>query len=217
MKWQLVGALLIPTLAFAGPPNAGPPQDPQGKDDSGWHGHHDKSPQEMQQMWDKMIKMGRVARVLGLTEKLDLDSATALKMDEQIKKFDDQRVPLRKQLMESGAQIARAAHGDAAAQKDLDNSIKRALDARDRLANLDRDLYNQLSKGLPPQKKAQMALFLARFEMKHRTRWMHHMMGGHGEHDRQHAALDQNGQDDQRGGQLSLADEDGWDNEDAAD
>ena len=199
MKWTLWSALLVPTLVFAGPPAAA--QDGGGKKEWGEHKEwKEKSPEE----W---MKMARTAKVVALASKLDLDTSTALKLDEQKK-------PLRMQLMENGKTIMRAAHGDEAAQKDLDGAIKKTLDARDRLASLDKDFYWNVSRGLSPQKRAQMALMLAHFEMKGRARWMKHMRHMH-EKGGEHAQLEGQGHDAQAG--LSMENDDDEDFDGAED
>jgi hypothetical protein len=106
----------------------------------------------------------RVARVLGLAEELQLDSAQALKLDETLRKFDERRRPLREQVRESAATLERAAGGDSAAMNQVDQAAQRAFDARAQLTALDREMFQSLSKDLPPQKRAKLALFMARFD-----------------------------------------------------
>src|SRR3954471_12664204 len=66
----------------------------------------------------------RLERVVALAELLELDTPQALKVDEQLRRFDERRHPLREQLKESGWILARAAHGDEAAFKDVDAAIQ---------------------------------------------------------------------------------------------
>ena len=106
----------------------------------------------------------RMARVVGLAEELELDSSQALKLDETLRKFDERRRPLRQQVRESAELLERAAEGDSAALPQVDQAVQRALDARAQLTALDREMFQALSKDLPPQKRAKLALFMARFE-----------------------------------------------------
>lgn len=109
-------------------------------------------------------KQLRLARVLGLAEDLELDSAQALKMDETMRKFDERRRPLKEQVRESADILERAADGDSSAMSQVEQAAQRAFDARAQLAALDREMFQTLSKDLPPQKRAKLALFMARFD-----------------------------------------------------
>ena len=111
-------------------------------------------------------KQMRLARVLGMAEELELDSAQALKMDETLRKFDERRRPLQEQVRESAEILERAADGDNAALNQADQAAQRAFDARAQLAALDKEMFQTLSKDLPPQKRAKLALFMARFDTK---------------------------------------------------
>lgn len=103
----------------------------------------------------------RMRLVLGLTEALELDTAQALKLDEALRQFDERRRPLMMQVRESARTLMRAAGGDAEAARQVDAASKQAFDARAQLVALDQELFQTLSKDLPPQKKAKLALFLA--------------------------------------------------------
>lgn len=116
---------------------------------------------EAEQRAEKQL---RLARVLGLAEELELDSQQALKLDETLRKFDERRRPLREQVRESADILERAADGDTAALSQVEQAAQRAFDARAQLAALDREMYQSLSRDLPPQKRAKLALFMARFE-----------------------------------------------------
>lgn len=106
----------------------------------------------------------RMARVLGLAEELELDSTQALKLDETLRKYDERRRPLREQVRESADVLERAANGDNTALSQVDQAAQRAFDARAQLTALDREMFQTISKDLPPQKRAKLALFMARFE-----------------------------------------------------
>jgi ATP-dependent Lon protease len=108
----------------------------------------------------------RIARVVGLAEELELDSAQALRLDETLRKFDERRRPLMKQVRESAQILESAAAGDSAALPQVEQAAQRAFDARAQLATLDRETFQSLSKDMPPQKRAKLALFMARFDTK---------------------------------------------------
>jgi ATP-dependent Lon protease len=81
-----------------------------------------------------------------------------------MRKFDERRRPLKEQVRESADILERAADGDSSAMSQVDQAAQRAFDARAQLAALDREMFQALSKDLPPQKRAKLALFMARFE-----------------------------------------------------
>ncbi len=150
-KKILLALAVLPLAAFAqgpgpkdGGPRAGAAQNGQ------W------SPEMAQ-------KRMRVARTLGLAEALDLDSAQALKLSEQLSKLDEKRFALFQQMRDSHQLLRRAAQGEKVAAADVDQAIQKALDARSQMAALDREVVGTVTKGLTPEKKARAALFLARF------------------------------------------------------
>jgi ATP-dependent Lon protease len=111
-------------------------------------------------------KQMRIARVVGLAEELELDSAQALKLDETLRKFDERRRPLLQQVRESAQILERASDGDSTALSQVEQAAQKAFDARAQLAALDRETFQSLSRDLPPQKRAKLALFMARFDNK---------------------------------------------------
>lgn len=133
----------------------------------------EQSRAEAEQQAEKQL---RLARVLGLAEELELDAQQALRLDETLRKFDERRRPLREQVRESADILERAADGDASALSQVEQAAQRAFDARAQLAALDRETYQALSKDLPPQKRAKLALFMARFENRF-TKFKHKFRG----------------------------------------
>jgi ATP-dependent Lon protease len=132
---------LLPLVALAAPPEE--------KDDT-----------------ERAEKQTRMMRVLGLAEELELNEAQALKMAETMRQFDEKRRPLLEQVRDSAQVLKKAAEGDTSAQSQVDPSVQRVFDARAQLTTLDRDMYQALSKDLPPQKRAKLAIFMARHEGK---------------------------------------------------
>ncbi|WP_233595921.1 MULTISPECIES: hypothetical protein [Corallococcus] len=143
MTWALVFAL--PMMALAQPDAKGPgARDP-----------------------DRMAKAEqrqRLRQVLELADTLELDSAQALKMDETLRRFDERRRPLREQVRESARTLHLASRGDSAALGQVDAAAQKVFDARAQIAALEREMYQALAKDLPPQKRARLAVVLARSE-----------------------------------------------------
>jgi hypothetical protein len=166
-KQILVALLVLPLAAFAQAPGAGPGPGPgQGQPQGqgrgmgpgkmhGGQGHGDPA---------RMERRMRLVRTLGLAEALDLDEAQALKLGQQVAKFDEKRLATHKQLQDAHQTLRRAASGEKVSAADVDQAIKRALDARAQLQSLDRDVVNTVTKDLSPEKRARAVLFLSRFE-----------------------------------------------------
>ncbi len=150
-KKILLALAVLPLAAFAQGPG------PKGGGQGSGAGPDGKLNPEMMQ------KRMRVARTLGLAEALDLDSAQALKLSEQLNKLDDKRLPLFQQMRNSHQVLRRAAQGEKVAAADVDQAIQKALEARTQLVALDREVVATVTQGLTPEKKARAALFLARF------------------------------------------------------
>jgi hypothetical protein len=66
-------------------------------------------------------------------------------------------------------EVKAAADGDQAALAQVDANIQKVLDGRAQLAAMDKEMFVFLSKDLTPQKKAKLALVLAK---------MHELRGG---------------------------------------
>nr|WP_228558373.1 MULTISPECIES: hypothetical protein [unclassified Myxococcus] len=106
----------------------------------------------------------RLRQVLELSDVLDLDNAQALKLEETLQRFDERRRPLRKQVREAARILHRASRGDSEALAQVDAAALGAYEARERIAALDKELYLALAKTLPQEKRARLALALARSE-----------------------------------------------------
>lgn len=132
---------LLPMLALAAPPNA-----PSGDELA------------------RMEKRARMTRVVALAEELELTEAQALKMADTMRQFDERRRPLVQQVRESAQVLRRAAQGEASALSQVDAAVQKIFDARVQLGALSREMYQALAKDLSPQKRAQLAIFMARHE-----------------------------------------------------
>ena len=161
--------LLVPALALAqgGPPAKAPAP--------GAEASSPGSPEQAEERWERMAKRMRLARALGLAEALDLDETQATKMNEIMGSFDARRKAPLEQIRASvkvlreaarasqGAKDAKAAPADG---KAVDQAVAAIFDARSQLLGVDREMFQALAKGLTPEKRARMALFLARFRQR---------------------------------------------------
>ncbi|MBI5066909.1 MAG: hypothetical protein HZB56_01630 [Deltaproteobacteria bacterium] len=145
----LLAALALPLAALAAP---SADRGPAAPDEAARRAH--------------VEKRMRMARTLGLAEALDLGEAEALKMRETLAAFDARSSPLRAQLRESKELVRRAARGDAAAQKGLDEALRKLRDTATQLRALHDEMFQALTRDLSPQRKARAALFLERFHQR---------------------------------------------------
>ncbi|NTX36530.1 hypothetical protein HUA74_29710 [Myxococcus sp. CA051A] len=145
-SWVAVTVVLVPWLALARPGNR------EGAE---------QQPREAERM-ERAEKRMRLRQVLTLSDALELDNAQALKMEETLRRFDEKRRPLREQVRDAARTLHQAARGDSAALAQVDAAAQRAFEARERIAALDREMYQALAKELAPEKRAKLALALAR-------------------------------------------------------
>jgi len=118
----------------------------------------------------------RLMYVVSIAEALELTEAEAIKLSEKLKVLDEKRRPLRQSMGEAMRAVKDAADGDQAALAQLDANVTRVLDGRAQMAVLDKELFNTLSQGYPPQKRAKLALVLGR--LGHEMRGMKPGRGG---------------------------------------
>lgn len=124
----------------------------------------------------QMDSRAQMMMTLQLAEALELDDAGTLKLRQSIAQWDAQRAPLRQQMFDQAQVLRRAAKGDTTAYGQVDQAIQKVISLRTQIHQVDQQMFQQLSQGLPPQKKARLALAIARF--KETTRGMMH--GGRG-------------------------------------
>ena len=108
-------------------------------------------------------KRMRMMLVVGMAEALNLSEAEAIRLSDKVKAFDDKRKPLRETMHESMKLLKAAADGDSQALPKVDQATLAVLDARAQMAVVDKEMFLSVSKDLTPQRRAQLALFLARF------------------------------------------------------
>ena len=160
-KQILVALLVLPLAALAQAPGAGQGPGPGPGAGPG----RGMGPGKMGQGRGdpaRMERRMRLVRTLGLAEALDLDEAQALKLGQAVAKFDDRRLAAHKQMQEAHQVLRRAASGEKVSAADVDQAIKRGLDARAQMDAIDRDVVNVVTKDLSPEKRARAVLFLAR-------------------------------------------------------
>jgi len=173
MRKLLVALIVLPLAAYAQAP--GPGQGAGGGTGPGGAPGTARGQAQRRPDAQKMERRMRLARTLGLAEALDLDEAQALKLGQQVAKFDDRRVAAHSQLHDARDVLRRAASGEKVPAADVDQAIQKGLDARAQLQAVDRDLVAVVTKDLSPEKRARAVLFLERFQRR-----FHPGMGGLG-------------------------------------
>lgn len=148
-KTVVILAVILATGAWA-----------QGKGPGPGPGGDDGAPPEQ---WHKRAQM---MATLAIADALGLDDAGTVKLRSQLAKFEERRAPLRQQLMDQSQILRRAAKGDTTAFGQVDGAIQKIIALRGQIEQVDRDLFTELSTGLPPQKKAELALVMARLPMQ---------------------------------------------------
>ncbi|MFT3840452.1 MAG: hypothetical protein QM723_25915 [Myxococcaceae bacterium] len=166
MKTLLIGCLLVSGVAFAANPvGKAQPQAP-----AQWNGGGERG-EEMQRRMRMML-------VVGLADALSLNEGEAIALADKIKVFDEQRAPVRESMKEAMKTLKSAADGDQAALGQVDNATQKIFDGRQQMAAIDKQMFQTISKDMQPQKRAQLAMFLAKFHAKGMG-----MGGHHGDHE----------------------------------
>ncbi len=160
-------ALAAPLAALAAPPPGmghgpgGPGMDPEAR-----RAH--------------MAKRMRMVRTVGLAEALDLSEAEALRAREVMSKFDERLMALGKQMREAKETLRQAARGDAAAQKGVDEALKRTRDLRTQMLALSDEMFQALTREFTPERKAKAALFFQHMRGRMASHGMQHRERGGG-------------------------------------
>jgi hypothetical protein len=154
-RLMLVTALVAGLTAAAAPPG-GPARDTD----------NDGVPDRA----ERFGKRARMMSVVSIAEALELSEADALKMSEKLKTVEDRRQPVRQAMHQAMRAVKAAADGDASALREVDANILTVLDGRAQMAAMDKELFGLLSKDLSAEKKAKLALVLARLGQEHGLR-----------------------------------------------
>jgi hypothetical protein len=168
MKLLMTSVLLVSFVAFAGPGKTGPAK---------WDGDSEDRAERR----EERERQGRMMLVVAVAEALELNEAQALKLSEKIKTLEEKRRPVREAMHEAMKQVKAASEGDAAALSALDANVQKVLDGRVQMAQLDKELYTSLAEGQAPQKKARLAVVLAKVHAEMRGM----RGGGKGRHHQQ--------------------------------
>lgn len=171
-KLMVLCLSLSSLMAFAAPPP--PPAPAPGPAMGGKRGDREERREERMENRENKV---RLMYLVAISEALELTDAEALKLGDKLKAVEDKRRPLRQQMGESMKSLRDAADGDQAALGQVDANVQKVLDGRAQMAALDKEMFAQLSQGLTPQKRAKLALVLAR---------MQHEMKGGGQKGRHH-------------------------------
>ncbi len=164
-KLLVVAVLAVASVSFAAPPPAGAPP-------ARWDERGDKAERK-----EEMTKKLHMMMVVGIAEALSLNESEALKLSDKLKGFEEKRRPVREAMVDSLKTLKAASDGDTAAAGQVDAAVQRLFDSRLQMAQMDKDMFTGLSKDLAPQKRAQLAIFLAKFHAEARG-WK----GGKGRH-----------------------------------
>ncbi len=105
----------------------------------------------------------KTLRALALANRLNLDSATALKLNAIMERYDEQRAEIREQLkagMKTLDQASRAKQADAAT---VDAAVQEVLTAQAKIDDLRAQEAQEMMQGLTPQQKARLMRFYRDF------------------------------------------------------
>jgi len=165
-KLLMLSVALGSTMALAAPPGPGP--GPGGKG-------FDREERREERMENREQK-ARLMYLVAISEALELSDADALKMSDKLKAIEEKRRPLRQQMGEAMKSLRDASEGDQAALGQVDANVQKVLDGRAQMAAMDKDMVTQLAQGLTPQKRAKLAVGVARRgpEMKGMKKGRHH-------------------------------------------
>jgi len=157
MKTKLLMSvvMLSAVVAFAAPPEKGGKGEKGGKWGEGREERMEDRAREMHLMY-----------VVAISEALELTEPEAIKLSEKIKGVEERRRPLRQAMGEAMKSLRDAAEGDAAALPLVDANVQKVLDGRAQMAAMDKELFTTLAQGYAPQKRAKLALVLARLHME---------------------------------------------------
>lgn len=126
-------------------------------------------PEKLQERLEERETKARMLFVVTVAEALELNEAEALRLSEKVKSIEEKRRPIRQQMFMAMRDVKAAADGDPAALAQVDANVQKVLDGRAQMAAMDKEMFAFLAKDLTPQKKAKLALVLAK---------LHELRGG---------------------------------------
>lgn len=110
----------------------------------------------------QLEQRARLMATMQISEALGLDDPSTLKLKDTLTRWDVQKAPLRQEMFDLAQTLRRAGRGDTTAYGQVDPAIKRIQEIRAQLQQIDQSLFQQLSTGVSPQKKAKLALVMAK-------------------------------------------------------
>jgi hypothetical protein len=121
-----------------------------------------------QAQWQERVERRlRMARTLGLAEALDLDEAGTARLNAAMAPYDARRKALLDGIRGDLRTLRQAARrNDPKALAGVDAAVLRLFDARQAALGIDREMFAAVSKGMPPEQVARMALFFAKFRQR---------------------------------------------------
>lgn len=159
MKKLVMTVVAVLSMAAVAAPPGGRPGPAR------WSG----DPERLQERLEERETKARMLFVVTVAEALELNEAEALRLSEKVKGLEEKRRPIREAMFTAMREVKAAADGDQTALAQVDANIQKVLDGRAQLAAMDKEMFVFLSKDLTPQKKAKLALVLAK---------MHELRGG---------------------------------------
>ena len=119
------------------------------------------------QVEERIERRLRMARSLGLAEALDLDEAGTARLNAAMAPYDARRKALLEGIRGDLRTLRQAARqSDPTALAGVDAAVQRIFDARQGALAIDREMFAAVSKGMPPEQVARMALFFAKFRQR---------------------------------------------------
>jgi hypothetical protein len=115
---------------------------------------------------ERVEKRLRLARSLGLADALDLDEAGTARMNAAMAPFDARRKAVLDGIRADLGTLRQAARGSGATIAVVDAAVQRIFEARQASLAIDKEMFAALSKDLPPEKVARLALFFGKFRQR---------------------------------------------------
>ncbi len=105
----------------------------------------------------------RTMRAVALANRLDLDEATALRLNGIMKRYDEEREALHQRIRSKMKVLRKAAQSDAPDEKTIDEAVDSVLEAMKELDALRLAEARELLAGLDPARRAKLLVFLHEF------------------------------------------------------
>lgn len=162
--------LLISFGAFAAPPPSGGAGDSRGQPSTAQDGGRSARREARQErVRERFERRSHLAALLRISTALNLTDAQSLRFGKIMSRYEAKRSADRQLIFKGVRVLRRAARGDASAYPRVQSTLRQMVDARARIQKIDIQMYQELAKGLSPQKQAKLALVLARLPMQRRA------------------------------------------------